>query len=176
MAESQTRVARWRRWIQLITLVIALLALLAGGASLALGVLFYLDRPQIRTAISQAEQAAQVTNTMESRVSTAEGTLNALQEDIARLRFQNHLLRASLRINRARTHLAERQGGLAIRELAEIERALDEAAKLGTPGQQEQIAEIKKIMGDLKSAIDAQSYPIPTVEILGDRIDAMIHD
>jgi hypothetical protein len=163
--------------LRLITFLVALLALLAGVAGSALGGLYYLDRPHIQTARQQAQRAAETTVAMEGRMTTAETKLAELDKQVSTLRFQNLLLKASVRIARARTHLAEKQGGLAIRELAEVERALDAAAKLGSPGQQEQIAEIKKLMSDLKNAIEGSgTFPIQTVEILGERIDAMIRE
>ncbi len=175
MASTRPSLAtRLASWIRVITLAIALISLAVGVAALAFGVIYWRDRPTIQVAADRAENAAQVSNAMDSRVADVERHATALTEEVAVLRFQNHLLRTSVRVSRARVHLRERQSGLAVRELAEAERSLDAAAKLGTQGQQEQIVEIKTLMADLKNTIETGTFPIQTLEVIGDRVDAMI--
>lgn len=161
-------------WIRIVTLALALIGIATGVAALALGVFLWRDRPTIQTASDQAQSAAQVTSAIEARVSVVEGQAAALSQDVAVLQFQNHLLRASVRISRARAHLREQQGGLAIRELAEVDRSLNAAAMLGSAGQQEQIAEVKTLLADLKNTVETGTFPIQTLEVIGDRVDAMV--
>ena len=44
----------------------------------------------------------------------------------------------------------------------------------GSVGQQEQIVEIKTLLADLKNIVETGTFPIQTLEVIGDRIDAMI--
>ena len=175
MADSKVSLAkRLGSWIRVITLALAVIGIAVAVAALALGVLLWRDRPTIQTAADQAQEAAQITSVMDLRVSGVEEQTNALNQQVAVLQFQNHLLRASVRVSRARAHLSEREGGLAIRELAEVDRSLNAAAELGTAGQQEQIAEIQTLLADLKNTVETGTFPIQTLEVVGDRIDAMI--
>ena len=175
MANARPSLAsRLGSWIRVITLVLALIGVAVGVAALALGVLLWRDRPTIQTAADQAQDAAQITSVMDLRVSGVEEQTKALNQQVAVLQFQNHLLRASVRVSRARAHLSEREGGLAIRELAEVDRSLNAAAELGSAGQQEQIAEIQTLLADLKNTVETGTFPIQTLEVVGDRIDAMI--
>ena len=175
MANARPSLAtRLGSWIRVITLALALIGVATGVAALALGVFLWRDRPTIQTAADQAQNAAQVTSAMDTRFTSVEQQAETLSQNVAVLQFQNHLLRASVRISRARAHLREQQGGLAIRELAEVDRSLDAAANLGSVGQQEQIEEIKALLADLKNTVETGTFPIQTLEVVGDRIDAMI--
>ena len=175
MANAKSSLAaRLGSWIRAITLALALIGVAAGVAALALGILLWRDRPTIQTAADQSQSAAQITSAMDTRVSDVEQHAETLSQEVNVLQFQNHLLRASVRISRARVHLRERQSGLAVRELAEAERSLNAAAKLGTLGQIEQIEEIKTLLADLKNIVETGTFPIQTLEVIGDRIDAMI--
>ncbi len=169
-----TLASRLGRWIRAITLALAVIGVATGVAALALGILLWQDRPTVQTAADRAQNAAQVTSAMDTRVSGVEQQAETLSQEVNVLQFQNHLLRASVRISRARVHLRERQSGLAVRELAEAERSLNAAAKLGSIGQQEQIEEIKTLLADLKNIVETGTFPIQTLEVIGDRIDAMI--
>ena len=173
-SDRPTLATRLGSWIRTITLALALIGIVIGVAALALGYILWRDRPTIQTAADQAQNAAQVTSAIDSRVSGIEQRADALAENVTVLQFQNHLLRASVRINRARLHLRERNSGLAVRELAEVDRSLNAAAELGSIGQQEQIIEIKTLLADLKNVVETGAFPIQTLEVIGDRIDAMI--
>ena len=175
MANARPSLAtRIGSWIRVINLALALIGIAVGVAALALGVFLWRDRPTIQTAADQAQNAAQVTSAMDARVTGVEQQAETLNQNVAVLQFQNHLLRASVRISRARAHLREQQGGLAIRELAEVDRSLNAAAQLASVGQQEQIEEIKTLLADLKNTVETGTFPIQTLEVVGDRIDAMI--
>lgn len=175
MANAKPSLAsRLGSWIRVIALALAVIGVAVGVAALALGVFLWRDRPTIQTAADQAQDAAQITSVMDLRVSGVEEQTDALNQQVAVLQFQNHLLRASVRVSRARTHLSEREGGLAIRELAEVDRSLNAAAELGSAGQQEQIAEIQTLLADLKNTVETGTFPIQTLEVVGDRIDGMI--
>ena len=175
MANSKpTLASRLGSWIRVITLALALIGVALGVAALALGILLWRDRPTIQTAADRAQSASQVTSAMDARVAGLEEQAQIVDQEVAVLQFQNHLLRASVRVSRARVHLRERQSGLAIRELAEVERSLNAAAKLGTAGQVEQIEEIKTLLADLKNVVETGTFPIQTLEVIGDRIDTMI--
>ena len=175
MANARPTLAtRLGSWIRVITLALALIGVAVGVAALALGFFLWRDRPTIQTAAEQAQAAAQATDVMDTRVADLEQQAETLNQTVTVLQFQNHLLRASVRVSRARAHLREQEGGLAIRELAEVNRSLAAAAKLGTAGQQEQIAEVKTLLADLKNIIETGTFPIQTLEVVGDRIDAMI--
>lgn len=173
-SEKPTLAARLGSWIRVITLALAVIGLAAAIAALALGIFLWRDRPTIQTAADQAQSAEQITGVMDLRVSELESRAGTLELQVSGLQFQNHLLRASVRVSRARVHLRERQSGLAIRELAEVERSLNAAAKLGSLGQIEQIQEIKTLISDLKNTVETGTFPIQTLEVIGDRIDQMI--
>ena len=175
MANSKPSLAaRLGSYIRVINLALAVIAVAVGVAALALGFLLWRDRPTIQLAADRAQTAAQVSGAMDARVAGVEQRAATIAEDVTVLQFQNHLFRASIRISRARAHLSERQSGLAVRELAEAERSLDAAAGLGTTGQQEQIVEIKTLLADLKNTVETGTFPIQTLEVIGDRVDAMI--
>ena len=175
MANAKPSLAtRLGTYIRAITLALAVIGVAVGVAALALGILLWQERPTIQTAADRAQNAAQVTSAMDTRVSGVEQQAETLNQNVSVLQFQNHLLRASVRISRARGHLSERQSGLAVRELSEVERSLNAAAKLGSVGQQEQIVEIKTLLADLKNIVETGTFPIQTLEVIGDRIDAMI--
>ena len=175
MANARTSLAtRLGSWIRVINLALALIGVAVGVAALALGIFLWRDRPTIQTAAEQAQAAAQITDVMDTRLSALEQQAETADQNVAVLQFQNHLLRASVRVSRARAHLSEQEGGLAIRELAEVDRSLAAAAELGSAGQQEQIAEIKTLLADLKNTIETGTFPIQTLEVVGDRIDSMI--
>ncbi len=175
MANARPTLAtRLGSWIRVINLLLALIGIAVGVAALALGIFLWRDRPTIQTAAEQAQAAAQITDVMDTRVAALEQQAETANQNVAVLQFQNHLLRASVRVSRARAHLREQEGGLAIRELAEVDRSLAAAAELGSAGQQEQIAEIKTLLADLKNTIETGTFPIQTLEVIGDRIDAMV--
>ena len=97
MANAKTSLAtRMGSYIRVITLALAVIGVAVGVAALALGILLWQERPTIQTAADRAQNAAQVTSAMDTRVSGVEQQAETLNQNVSVLQFQNHLLRASV--------------------------------------------------------------------------------
>jgi chromosome segregation ATPase len=97
-----------------------------------------------------------------------------LQEETAQAEFQVLLLKASAKALKARIHLAEKEAGLAERDLAECDAALEAAAALADGKGKTALQEIRKSIVELKDSVEARTFPIATLEIVSDKIDALI--
>jgi len=97
-----------------------------------------------------------------------------LQEETARAQFQVLLLKASAKALKARIHLAEKEAGLAERDLAECDAALEAAAALADGKDKIALQEVRTSIVELKDSVEAHTFPIATLEIVSDKIDALI--
>lgn len=88
--------------------------------------------------------------------------------------FQVLLLKASAKALKARIHLAEKEAGLAERDLAECDAALEAATALADEKAQIALQEIRKSIVELKDSVEAHTFPLATLEIVSDKIDALI--
>jgi len=89
-------------------------------------------------------------------------------------KFQVLLLKASAKALKARIHLAEEEAGLAERDLAECDAALEAAKALADEKAEIALQEIRTSIVELKESIEAHTFPLATLEIVSDKIDALI--
>jgi chromosome segregation ATPase len=97
-----------------------------------------------------------------------------LQEEITQARFQVLLLKASAKALKARIHLAEEEAGLAERDLAECDAVLEAAMALADEKTKIALQEIRTSIVELKDSVEAHTFPLATLEIVSDKIDALI--
>ena len=101
-----------------------------------------------------------------------------LQEEAAYVatnaKFQVLLLKASAKALKARIHLAEEEAGLAERDLAECDAALEAAMALADEKAKIALQEIRTSIVELKESVEARTFPLATLEIVSDKIDALI--
>ncbi len=88
--------------------------------------------------------------------------------------FQVLLLKASAKALKARIHLAEEAAGLAERDLAECDAALEAAMALADEKAKIALQEIRTSIIELKESVEAHTFPLATLEIVSDKIDALI--
>jgi len=88
--------------------------------------------------------------------------------------FQVLLLKASAKALKARIHLAEEEAGLAERDLAECDATLEAAIALADEKTKIALHEIRTSIVELKESIEAHTFPLATLEIVSDKIDALI--
>ena len=105
-------------------------------------------------------------------------TVGQLQEEAkqvaTKVEFQVLLLRASSKTLKARIHLAEKEAGLAERDLAEVDATLEAAIALADGKAKTALQEIRTSLVELKESIEARTFPLATLEIVSDKIDALI--
>jgi chromosome segregation ATPase len=92
----------------------------------------------------------------------------------AKAEFQVLLLKASAKALKARIHLAEEEAGLAERDLAECDAALEAAMALADEKAKIALQEIRTSIVELKDSVEAHTFPLATLEIVSDKIDALI--
>ena len=88
--------------------------------------------------------------------------------------FQVLLLKASAKALKARIHLAEEAAGLAERDLAECDATLQAATALADEKARISLQEIRTSIIELKESVEAHTFPLATLEIVSDKIDALI--
>jgi chromosome segregation ATPase len=131
---------------------------------------------RLKTEIEKASaKEAQLREGLEEDL-TEDISANAaqLQEETAKAQFQVLLLKASAKALRARIHLAEKEAGLAERDLAECDAALEAAAALADGKDKIALQEVRTSIVELKDSVEARTFPIATLEIVSDKIDALI--
>ena len=89
-------------------------------------------------------------------------------------KFQVLLLKASAKALKARIHLAEEEAGLAERDLAECDATLEAAIALADEKAKTALQEIRMSIVELKDSVEAHTFPLATLEIVSDKIDALI--
>ena len=134
-------------------------------------------------------ERAQLKNTLEAKISKQLGELEtkisdqlgelevkiALQEEkTAAFQLQVLLLKASGKALKARIHLAEKDAGLAKRDLRECDSALKAAMAFADEDTKASLKELRASMTELREGIEAETFPLTTLEILIDRIEALI--
>jgi hypothetical protein len=85
------------------------------------------------------------------------------------------LMRASRQALQARMHLAEKSAGLAKRDLRDVEAIL--SAAIRATDDEELRATLEKLrqsIRELREGIEAETFPVTTVEVLIDQIDGVI--
>ena len=97
-----------------------------------------------------------------------------LQEETTKAKFQVLLLKASAKALKARIHLAEEEAGLAERDLAECDATLEAAIALADEKAKIALQEIRTSIVELKESVEARTFPLATLEIVSDKIDALI--
>jgi chromosome segregation ATPase len=131
---------------------------------------------ELRAELKEAEAAGDRLREALREDLTEDISANAdrLQEETAQAEFQVLLLKASAKALKARIHLAEEEAGLAERDLAECDAALEAAAALADGKGKTALQEIRKSIVELKDSVEARTFPIATLEIVSDKIDALI--
>ncbi|MFQ5812891.1 MAG: hypothetical protein ACE5I2_06860 [Anaerolineae bacterium] len=89
-------------------------------------------------------------------------------------KLQVLLLKASAKALKARIHLAEEEAGLAERDLAECDASLEAAMALADEKTKIALQEIRTSIVELKDSVEARTFPLATLEIVSDKIDALI--
>jgi septal ring factor EnvC (AmiA/AmiB activator) len=99
----------------------------------------------------------------------------ALQEETtAKFQLQVLLLKASGKALKARIHLAEEEAGLAKRDLRECDATLEAAIALADDDTATSLEELRASMVELREGIEAETFPLTTLEILIDKIEDLI--
>jgi GTP cyclohydrolase II len=96
------------------------------------------------------------------------------EETTAGFQLQVLLLKASGKALKARIHLAEEETGLAKRDLRECDSALEAATAFADEETKASLKELRGSMTELREGIEAETFPLTTLEILIDRIEALI--
>jgi chromosome segregation ATPase len=120
-------------------------------------------RAQLDATGAQLGQTQQALREVGERVT-------GLTRDLARARTDAALAEAAVRGLKARGHLVEQNIGLAQRELAAADAALQGALTLAPDGLRPRVEEVRRGMGELEAGVEARTFPVAAVEILIDRI------
>ncbi|MBC8263723.1 MAG: hypothetical protein H8E47_06335 [Anaerolineales bacterium] len=138
---------------------------------------------------AQIEQAGAETDKLKTQIEEADTERDLLREDISanadrlqeeatymatKAELQVLLLKASAKTLKARIHLAEKEVGLAERDLAECDTTLEAAIALADEKDKIALQEIRMSIAELKESVEARTFPIATLEIVSDKIDALI--
>lgn len=100
-----------------------------------------------------------------------------LEQVASRIRLEMLLLRASRQALQARIHLAEREAGLAKRNLRDVEAALTAAIQATDDEDlQARLGRLHDSIRELRESIEAQTFPVTTVEVLIDQIDGLLRE
>ncbi len=127
-------------------------------------------RDEVVAALEEQNQALR----QEVEAGLAE-TSQRMQELAARVRLEMLLMRASREALQARMHLAEKSAGLAKRNLRDVEATL--SAAIQATDNEELRATLEKLrqsIRELREGIEAETFPVTTVEVLIDQIDGVI--
>ena len=123
-------------------------------------------------------ERAQFKEALEAKISSELGELEekmALQEErTAGFQLQVLLLKASGKALKARIHLAEKEAGLAKRDLRECDLALGAAMAFADEETGASLKELRASMTELREGIEAETFPLTTLEILIERIEALV--
>ena len=123
-------------------------------------------------------ERAQFKEALEAKISSELGELEekmALQEErTAGFQLQVLLLKASGKALKARIHLAEKEAGLAKRDLRECDLALGAAMAFADEETGASLKELRASMTELREGIEAETFPLTTLEILIDKIEALV--
>jgi septal ring factor EnvC (AmiA/AmiB activator) len=134
------------------------------------------ERAQLKEVL-EAEISGELEK-LEAKTSSELGELEkkvAIQEErVTGLQLQVLLLKASGKALKARIHLAEKEAGLAKRDLKECDSALEAAMASADEETKTSLKELRASMTELTEGIEAETFPLATLEILIDRIEALI--
>jgi len=133
-----------------------------------------IDRLKTEIEKASAKEAQLREDLGEGLTEDISANADRLQEETARAQFQVLLLKASAKALKARIHLAEKEAGLAERDLAECDAALEAAAALADGKDKIALQEVRTSIVELKDSVEAHTFPIATLEIVSDKIDALI--
>jgi septal ring factor EnvC (AmiA/AmiB activator) len=103
-----------------------------------------------------------------------EEKLTLQEERTTGFQLQVLLLKASGEALKARIHLAEKEAGLTKRDLRECDSALGAAMAFADEETQTSLKELRASMTELREGIEAETFPLTTLEILIDKIEALI--
>lgn len=134
------------------------------------------ERAQLKSAL-EAKMSSEL-GELETKISGQLGQLEekiAVQEEkTATFQLQVLLLKASGKALKARIHLAEKDAGLTKRDLRECDLALQAAMAFANEETGASLKELRASMRELSEGIEAETFPLTTLEILIDKIEALI--
>jgi len=97
------------------------------------------------------------------------------ETNLAQVHLETMLLRASRQALQARIHLAEKDSGLAKRNLRDVEAALTAAIQTTSDKElQATLGRLRSSIAELRESIEAQTFPVTTIEVLIDEMDKVI--
>jgi chromosome segregation ATPase len=132
-------------------------------------------RADLRTVSIEKQQLEATLGTrISSDVGKLEQQLTRQERKIDRLQLQALLLNASGKALKARIHLAEKDVGLVRRDLRECDTILQAAAAFADDETKVALRELRASIVELRDSIEAQTFPLTTLEILIDKIDALV--
>lgn len=100
--------------------------------------------------------------------------LSRLEKEIGQLHLQVALAHAVATGERARTHLKEQEAGLAEHDLTELEDNLERVRSLSPAHLRPNLDMVRRGVQELKGSVEARTFPVAAVELLTDRIRALL--
>ena len=134
------------------------------------------ERAQLKEALEAkiSDELEDLETEISSELKDLEDKLALQEERTAGFQLQVLLLKASGKALKARMHLAEEEAGLAKRDLRECDLALAAAMAFADEETGVSLKELRASMRELREGIEAETFPLTTLEILIDRIEALI--
>ena len=134
------------------------------------------ERAQLKEALEariSSELEELETNTSNELAELEEG-MAVQEETTAGFQLQVLLVKASGKAMKAMMHLAGGETGLARRDLRECDSALEAAMAFADEETESSLKELRGSMTELREGIEAETFPLTTLEILIDRIEVLI--
>ena len=134
------------------------------------------ERAQLKEALETkiSSKLEEAETKISSKVAEWEEKIALQEERTAGFQLQVLLLKASGKALKARIHLAEKDAGLAKRDLRECDLALQAAMAFADEETKASLRELRASMTELREGIEAETFPLTTLEILIDKIEALI--
>lgn len=134
------------------------------------------ERAQLKDALEtkMSSQLGELETKMSDQLGELEEKIALQEEKTAAFQLQVLLLKASGKALKARIHLAEKDAGLAKRDLRECDLALQAAMTFADEETEASLKELRASMTELREGIEAETFPLTTLEILIDKIEALI--
>jgi septal ring factor EnvC (AmiA/AmiB activator) len=134
------------------------------------------ERAQLKKALEAkiSSELEDLETEISSELKDLEEKLALQEERTTGFQLQVLLLKASGKALKARIHLAEEETGLAKRDLRECDSALEAAMAFADEETEASLKELRASMVELREGIEAETFPLTTLEILIDRIEDLV--
>jgi septal ring factor EnvC (AmiA/AmiB activator) len=134
------------------------------------------ERAQLKEALEAkiSDQLEDLETEISSDLKDLEEKLALQEEKTTGFQLQVLLLKASGKALKARIHLAEEEAGLAKRDLRECDATLEAAMAFADDETETSLKELRSSMVELREGIEAETFPLTTLEILIDKIEDLI--